>query len=717
MSSNPLALLSPQRSIRGRFFLVTAGLCVLSVGAMVLIGLYLFNVAQSQRAQAQWEKTRADVAHELAEPAQNNLKIALLLARMQSVQDGLRTHEGTTLSPYLANVLALDAGDLGITDLDIRTDDGMSLVHIVRPGYTRDEGRAEMIADVVRTRTPRVGLERRGDVLQAAAAVPVIDGKGQHLGTLSVGSAITNATIDGMTPQKTDLGIELLGDDRFKPYVRSSGFLASLLSDQQKQAAFSGRNAQEQGKDDDRSLQFGAFPLEDYGGRALGIVEAHLDLSDIHAGDSRMVPLAVGLIGLLLFDAALLAIWGGYRLTDLFRRLTNLMSQFAAGNLTGTVPATDRGDELGQMARAIVALRDGLQRRERDERAFREIDKRHRLAAETTGIGTWFPDPVTGQLNWSDNFRLLIGVGKDVVPSIDALVEMIHRDDREAFRAVVKRRQETDEIIEHEYRVAWPDGSIHWVRSAGCRARDETGRVIGVQGTLVNIDERKRAEAERTILTDRLLRFEAEERVRLARELHDQIAQNLTGLSLGLKQLEQDSDDEKLRSDLKQLRMLLADTSARVHQTAGAFHPTSLDDLGLNMALESYVKEWSLVTGIIADFHSHRVIDGALDADLERAVFGLVKEVLDNIAQRAQANRVSVVIEASQAELRLVIDDDGEDFAAGTPAATEKGKLAMSSARERLAAHGGTLEIESSEGSGTARHVRIPLTKRARESA
>jgi PAS domain S-box-containing protein len=715
MTANLLDLLSPRRSIRGRFFLVTAGISLLSIAATVGVGLYLFGAVRQQQVEVRWEESRMEFARELADPAAENLKMATLLARLPAIQEAMRGRDAVRLRAYLGAIVTLGEKPLGISELDLRASDGAMLVHMLVTGSRRDDTEAEMITEVVRTRTQRSGIERRGDGLQVAAAVPVTDPQGEYLGTLAIGSAISNASINAIAPQNTDIALDLLGDNRFQPYAHSNGFLRTLLTDAQRQAAFSGRKTRFSGQDDRRPLQAGAFALEDYGGRAIGIVEAHIDVSDIHAGDSRILPLAAGLVVLLLFDAGLLAIWGGYRLTELFRRLIELMCQFAAGNLSAAVPATNRKDELGQMARAIATLRDGLVKRERIEREYNAIDKRHRLAAETTGIGTWFPDPFSGKLIWSDNCKALLGLPKDVVPNLELLASIVHSEDRAAFLSVLQARANSLETIEHEYRVVWPDGSIHWLQSAGGRAVDDAGRFVGVQGTIVNIDERKRAEAERTILTERLLRFEADERVRLARELHDQIAQNLTGLSLGLKQLEQDNDDEALRANLRRLRSLLADISTHVHQTAGAFHPTSLDDLGFDMALENYIREWSFRTDIHADFHSRGLAEGVLVADLERAVFSLVKDVLDNVARHAQASQVSVVIEATKSELRLVIDDDGEASISDAATRHGQGTLGMSSALERIAAHGGTLDIESNDGSGTARHVRIPLTRKARE--
>jgi two-component system, NarL family, sensor histidine kinase UhpB len=225
------------------------------------------------------------------------------------------------------------------------------------------------------------------------------------------------------------------------------------------------------------------------------------------------------------------------------------------------------------------------------------------------------------------------------------------------------------------------------------------------------------AVAERDELRRRLMQSQEDERLRLARELHDQTGQTLTAAMLELKGLEIQYN-EAGRSRIRALRERMEEIGKSLHRIARELRPASIDELGLNTALANYVSEWSQQLGIAVDFHHGDIDLDSLTDEKRTAIYRIVQEALTNIAKHArEATSVSVVVGRTGAIVQLTIEDNGRGFdianlnGNGTNGnATGKGRrgLGVAGMRERLALIGGELDIESSPGVGTTVFARIP---------
>jgi PAS domain S-box-containing protein len=223
------------------------------------------------------------------------------------------------------------------------------------------------------------------------------------------------------------------------------------------------------------------------------------------------------------------------------------------------------------------------------------------------------------------------------------------------------------------------------------------------------------AVSERDELRRRLMQAQEDERLRLARELHDQTGQTLTAAMLELKGLEIQYN-EAGRHRIRTLRERMEEIGKSLHRIARELRPASIDELGLNAALATYVSEWSQQFGIPADFHRGVDLDTLTD-EKRTAIYRIVQEALTNIAKHArEATSVSVVVGRTGSTVQLTIEDNGRGFDTATlngngmnGNATTKGRrgLGVAGMRERLALIGGELEIESS-GVGTTVFARIP---------
>jgi PAS domain S-box-containing protein len=245
------------------------------------------------------------------------------------------------------------------------------------------------------------------------------------------------------------------------------------------------------------------------------------------------------------------------------------------------------------------------------------------------------------------------------------------------------------------------------------RVRERTAELARVNEALTaEIAVREQAEAARQSLLRRLADAQEEERRRIARELHDQMGQHLTALSLGLKSLKDatpESSANRLR--LHQLQELADLMGKETHQIALDLRPTALDDLGLHTALVNYAEAWSERARVEVDFQSSGLDGERLPAALETALYRVLQEALTNVLKHSQARRVSIVLNRTQGQVTLVVEDDGRGFDAEArpDGAGVGGRLGLLGMEERLTLVGGTLTVESTPGGGAAVFARAPL--------
>ena len=219
---------------------------------------------------------------------------------------------------------------------------------------------------------------------------------------------------------------------------------------------------------------------------------------------------------------------------------------------------------------------------------------------------------------------------------------------------------------------------------------------------------------ELRFLSRQLLSAQEEERKRISRELHDVIAQTLTGIDVRLAKLKKDavSNPGGLVQSIARTQQLVQHSVQIVHRFARDLRPTVLDDLGLIPALHSLMKNFRAETGIrvsLSAFAAVEQVDGALRTVLYR----VAQEALTNIARHAQASRADVQLQALDGAVCLTIKDDGKGFQQETVSHAKKRKrLGLLGMRERLEMVGGQFSVASAPGKGTTVLAQIPLSHR-----
>lgn len=224
-------------------------------------------------------------------------------------------------------------------------------------------------------------------------------------------------------------------------------------------------------------------------------------------------------------------------------------------------------------------------------------------------------------------------------------------------------------------------------------------------------EQLQRAQAEAQALSQRLLEAREEERTNIAREIHDELGQQLTGLKMDVRQLGKALDQEApeaLQAKTEAMAAMLDRTIQTVRQIATSLRPAILDDFGLVAAIEWQVQELQARTGIAARFES-QVDSLDLDRAATTAVFRACQEALTNVARHAQATAVEVTIQPAPEGCLITIQDNGRGI---SEAARLGGKsLGLLGMRERIQLVHGNLTIQGVPGAGTTVRLSIPFSQ------
>jgi signal transduction histidine kinase/ActR/RegA family two-component response regulator len=222
-------------------------------------------------------------------------------------------------------------------------------------------------------------------------------------------------------------------------------------------------------------------------------------------------------------------------------------------------------------------------------------------------------------------------------------------------------------------------------------------------------EDRARWESMRSRYLEHIISAQEEERRRIARELHDEIGQTLTGLLVRLGSLEDAIAGDAARSEAAETRRLTSNAISELGRLARGLHPSILEDLGFTAAVQRLAEELTKTHGTVVDVHvSLPGVEDQLTRAMEITLYRVVQEALNNLVKHAGASTASIVVGCRNGVIRAIVEDDGCGFDPRQAAAPGTGGLGLHGIRERIPLLKGTVEIASGPGAGTTVIVEIP---------
>ncbi|MGE5445220.1 MAG: PAS domain S-box protein [Ignavibacteriales bacterium] len=374
--------------------------------------------------------------------------------------------------------------------------------------------------------------------------------------------------------------------------------------------------------------------------------------------------------------------------------------------------------EHPQHGKVWVTIHTDITKRKRAEEELRESEENYRNLFENVPIGAYRTTPDGRILMANPTLIRMLGY--------TSFNELASRNlEKEGFDASYPRDQFKDlleqkgEVRGLEYTWISRDDTKIFVRENTRAVRGQDGTVLYYEGTVEDISKRKLAEEQlknsheqlRT-LAAHLQSVREEERARIAREIHDELSQTLTGLQMSLSWLSKklsEASNGVLHSLLLQeitiMSKLIDATTQAVQEISAELRPPVLDDLGLTAAIEWQTREFQTRMGIECRFISSPE-NITLDKEQSTAIFRILQETLINVARHANATRVDISLRKRADNVILEVRDNGKGITESE--ISNPHSLGLLGMRERALLLRGEIKISGTPGKGTAVTVRIP---------
>jgi len=370
-------------------------------------------------------------------------------------------------------------------------------------------------------------------------------------------------------------------------------------------------------------------------------------------------------------------------------------------------------DDVGNPLQIAVVVTD-ITERKRAEGALRRSEERFHLAQQVARVGTFERNVQTGDSIWTRELEALYGLSPGSFPGTEAAWEnLIHVDDRADILRLVERAYATGEPVEGEWRVMWPDGSVHWLAGRWQAFKDDSGKPLRVIGVNIDITERRLAQeglAKEQQTLKHLLQSSDHERQLIAYEIHDGLAQQLAGAIMQFQTFDHMKDKNPglaAKAYGAGLTMLQQGHFETRRLIAGV-RPPILDESGVVAALAHLVHEQGRSTRQELDYQS-RVDFDRLAPTLENTIYRIAQEGLMNACQHSNSKKVLVRLFQRGDKVRIEIRDWGIGF---DPKKIPKNRFGVEGLRQRARLLSGKCSIRSRPGKGTRIIVDLPVVGR-----
>lgn len=355
----------------------------------------------------------------------------------------------------------------------------------------------------------------------------------------------------------------------------------------------------------------------------------------------------------------------------------------------------------------ITAIIRDITERLRSEQAVRESEERFRLVANAAPVLIWMSglDKLCNYFNqaWLEftgrPFDAEVGKGWS---------EGVHPEDLESCLNTYAGAFDRRDPFRMEYRLRRNDGEYRWILDSGVPRFNQDGSFAGYIGSCVDVTEHKLAEEALSSANRKLIEAQEDERTRIARELHDDINQQLAVLVITLDRLKQGPPRSvaRLRSHLEELRDRASDVSYAVQALSHRLHSSKLEYLGLVAAMQSFCREFSEQHQVDVNF-AQQEVPGSLPRHISICLFRVLQAALANALKHSGVKHFEVLLYGTTTGIHLTVHDRGSGF--DLQKVLKKHGIGLISMRERVRLVNGKISIQSKPNGGTTIDVEVPL--------
>ena len=369
------------------------------------------------------------------------------------------------------------------------------------------------------------------------------------------------------------------------------------------------------------------------------------------------------------------------------------------------------------MAFAVIASRIAGARRDAEDaatRALTEVDQIFQTAAD----GMRIVDSHFRVLSANDTFAKLVGVPKHEIIGRKCH-EVFWGEKCETLGCPLTRVLNGDQYVEYDADKVRPDGTLVPCIVSATPFRQPDGTIVGIVEDFKDISERKQAERELEEsgvklreLTAHLQSIREEERSRIAREIHDELGQVLTALSLDVRWLQKrlPAEPGELHEKTRSMAELITATVNSISRICSELRPAILDDVGLSAAIEWQSEEFASRTGIACNIQTEPP-EIKLSKELSVAIFRIFQETLTNIVRHAQASEVEVWLRLTPNDFSMRVSDDGIGMEVTGP--QKMNSFGLLGVKERVREFGGELTLSTGDKGGACLDIVIPAPEPA----